>query len=166
MSSSIYVALPAMILLAIAQTAILPRFPIFGVVPQLPFLIALARGLLRGPNEGALWAFVAGICLDLFSVGPIGATALAYMVAILAATWSARVLPPNRYLMPILLAGVATLLSLLLYLLLLLLLGRTSSSLEVETLIPLALMHGGLILPFYWLMFALERIIRPRRVEV
>lgn len=166
MSASIYMAVPAMILLAIAQTAILPHFPLFGVVPQLPLLVALVWGLLRGPNEGALWAFVAGICLDLFSVGPIGATALAYMLAVLAATWSTRLLPANRYLVPVLLAGLTTLLSLLLYLLLLRLMGPSPSSLEIGAIVPLMLLHGGLILPIYGLMVVLQRAFRPHRVEV
>ena len=61
MSSTIYLAIPVMLVLAVVQTAVLPRFPIFGLVPLLPFLVALAWGLLRGMNEGIVWAFVGGL---------------------------------------------------------------------------------------------------------
>ena len=61
MAVNFYAAIPLMALLAIVQTAILPRFPIAGVEPQLLFLLALAWGLARGLEEGLVWAFIAGI---------------------------------------------------------------------------------------------------------
>ena len=75
MSSSIYVAIPVMALLTVLQTAVLPHFPIFGLVPQLPFLFALAWGIVRGLDEGVVWAFVAGFLVDLLSVTPLGISA-------------------------------------------------------------------------------------------
>ena len=48
MAVNFYVAIPLMAVLAILQTAVLPRFPIAGLEPQLVFLVALAWGLLRG----------------------------------------------------------------------------------------------------------------------
>ena len=72
MSTSFYAALPLMAFLAVIQTAVVARFPMWGVVPLIPFLIALAWGLRRGIEEGALWAFCAGFFLDLFSISPLG----------------------------------------------------------------------------------------------
>jgi rod shape-determining protein MreD len=123
MSSSIYVAMPLMIVLAIIQTAVLPLFPSMALMPQVPLLVILSRGLLRGVNDGVLWAFVAGISLDLFSASPLGLTSLALMAAILIVIWIGRVLPPNRLLLPTLLCGLATIIWQLLYLLLLRLFG-------------------------------------------
>lgn len=167
MSASVYIALPLMALLAILQATILPRFPVLGLVPQLAFLCALSWGLLRGPNEGTLWAFCAGLMLDLFSVGPVGATSLAYIAAVLVATWIARAFPANRLVLPVLLAAFATLISLLLYALLLRLLGQLAEDLQGLTeLAPMMILHGGLILPIYWLMIAIHRVTRPRPVTI
>lgn len=37
--------------------------------------------VVRGADEGVLWAFLGGLMVDLFSGGPLGATALALVVA-------------------------------------------------------------------------------------
>jgi rod shape-determining protein MreD len=166
MGSSIYVAAPVMALLAVLQAAVLPHFPVVGVIPQLSFLVALSWGILRGPNEGAVWAFVAGLALDLFSAGPLGATALAFMGAVLAASGIARVLPENRLVMPLLLALVATPIYLLTYQLFLQLLGRGAGGSMPTTLVTLSLLHGGLFVPFHWLMLSVQRLIRPRPVTI
>lgn len=109
MSSSIYLALPLMAVLAILQAALLPHFPILGVVPQLFFLAALAWGMLHGLMEGLVWAFAAGILVDLFSATPLGVTALASMAAVAVAILVKGVLPENRIIVPALLAALATL---------------------------------------------------------
>ena len=124
MSSSIYLAVPVMVVLSILQSAFLTRFPILGMVPQLPLLVALSWGFLHGINEGVMWAFWAGIGLDLFTAGPMGASALAFVGAVALATWVEQALPPNRIFLPPLLAALATFVSLFSYLLLLRLLGR------------------------------------------
>lgn len=68
MSLSLYLAFPIMILLLVIQTAVLPRLPIWGVVPQLLLLAAVAWGMLEGLEEGAVWGFIAGFFTDLFSL--------------------------------------------------------------------------------------------------
>ena len=115
MSSSIYIALPLMALLAIFQANLLPHFPILGVVPQLFFLVALAWGMLHGLLEGLVWAFVAGMLVDLFSATPLGVTALASMAAVTVAILIKGVLPENRIVVPALGAALATLVFWLIY---------------------------------------------------
>ena len=85
MAVNFYAAIPLMAVLAILQTAVLPRFPIAGLEPQLVFLVALAWGLLRGLEEGLVWAFIAGLWLDLFSMTPLGLSSLAFMAAVAVA---------------------------------------------------------------------------------
>ncbi len=166
MSSSIYLAVPVMLVLTVAQTAVLPRFPIVGLIPQLPFLVALSWGLLRGVNEGIVWAFIGGLCLDLFSVGPLGVTALAYMLAILAVIWIENAMPANRFFLPIIMAALATLIYLFIYLFLLQLLGHQISMQVVTGISSTVILHGALILPIFWLMYYLDQTFRPRPVKL
>lgn len=166
MSSSIYLSVPVMVLLTVVQTAVLPRFPILGLIPQLSFLVALSWGLLRGPNEGLVWGFVGGFFLDLFTIAPMGVTALSFMVAILAVTWIEHAVSSSRFFIPIITAVLATIFYLVVYLLLLRLLGIQTTIQAASSLSPVAILHGALILPVYWLMYYLDRIFRPRRIEL
>ena len=115
MAVNFYAAIPLMAVLAIIQTAILPRFPIAGVEPQLLFLVALAWGLLRGLDEGLVWAFIAGIWVDLFSLTPVGLSSLAFMAGVAAPILLQPMLPPRRLPVTALLAALGTLIYLLLY---------------------------------------------------
>lgn len=166
MSLSLYLALPVMVILLVIQTSVLPRLPVWGVVPQLMLLAAVAWGLLEGLEEGALWGFLAGFFTDLFSVAPLGTSALAFMVAVLAAALLYRTLPVNRLFLPVGLAVVATLIWLFVYLLLLRLVGLEGSWQEIPHLGRMLLVHGILILPFYGFFYGLLRALRPQRVEV
>ncbi|MEZ4515452.1 MAG: rod shape-determining protein MreD [Chloroflexota bacterium] len=166
MSNSIYVAIPLMALLAIAQTAILPRVPVLGMVPQLLFLVALAWGLLRGLEQGLLWAFIAGIFVDLFSLTPIGLSSLAYMLAVTPAILLQGVLPPRRYLVAGLAAILATIIYLLVYFIALRFFDLGMSIDTLLEMLPVALLHGILIVPIYALMQAILNLLQPRRVEL
>lgn len=166
MSLSVYAAIPVMAILTILQTAVLPHFPLAGLSPLLPFLVALAWTLLRGVDEGLLWAFVGGFFLDLFSLTPLGVTSLSWMVGILTVVWIERALPSSRVFLPMALSALATVTALLVSSILLSLVGQLPMLGAVAALLPLALLHAVAILPVYWLMLVVDRAIRPRRVQV
>ncbi len=165
MSLSLYLALPVMVILLVIQTSVLPRLPMWGVVPQLMLLAAVAWGLLEGLEEGALWGFIAGILMDMFSLAPLGTSALAFMVAVTVAALLYRTLPINRIILPVILVIVATLTWLFVYILLLRLLGLGGSWQEINDLPRLLVVHGVLVLPFYWFFYGLLRALRPRPIE-
>lgn len=166
MNSSIYVAIPVMVILTVLQTAVLPHLTILGLSPQLPFLVALSWALVRGPEEGVIWAFIAGLFLDMFSLTPLGVTSLAYMIGILAVIWIVRALPTSRVILPVVLALLATLVYLAVFVLIMQLLGRPINLTSAASLQPLALLHAALILPVYWILYGIDRRLQPRRVEV
>lgn len=166
MSSSIYAAVPVMLVMAVLQTAVFPRFPVLGMVPQLAFLVALSWGLQRGETEGALWAFVAGIAVDLFSAGPMGLTALAYVTAVFIASFLIQRLPQSRLFMPALMGGVATFIFLLIYIIGLRVLGYTPNLQALSALLPLIYLHTGLILPIYWLIYLFDNSLRPKPIAL
>lgn len=166
MSNSIYIAIPLMALLSIVQSAILPRVPVLGVVPQLLFLVALAWGLLRGLEQGLIWAFVAGIFVDLFSLTPLGLSSLAFMAAVTPAILLQNVLPPRRLLVAALMAMLSTIIYLLVYFIALRFFQLGMSIDALLEMLPLALLHGILIVPIYALMQSAIKMAQPRRVEL
>lgn len=165
MSNSVYLAIPLMLLLAVIQTAVLPRFPVFGLTPNLLFLVALAWGVVRGWQEGVVWAFVAGIMADLFSLTPLGLSSLTFMIAIGAALLLIRPFPSYPLLAPMAAAAAGTLIYLLLQFLLLRVFGFSMSPSAALSLAPTILFHALLILPIYGIMQLVLRAHRPRPVE-
>lgn len=166
MSTSIYLAIPLMAVLTILQAAVLPRFPVLGLTPQLLFLVALAWGLQRGLNEGVVWAFIAGFFTDLFSLTPMGISSLTFMVAAAVVILLRQVLPPSRFILPMVLTTTATLIYLLLHALFIRIFGSGIPMQTLLALLPVALLHGFLVLPIYVIMETILRVVRPRRVEL
>lgn len=165
MGNHIYIAIPVMAILAIVQSSIIPGFPILGVTPQLLFLVALAWGMLRGIEEGVIWAFIAGLFVDLFSIAPMGISALAFMAAVGASILVQRILPPRRLLVAILLAALGTLIYLAFYAVILRIFGFGVSPVGFVGMLPLVALHAILIVPVYLLLATIVRAMQPRRVE-
>jgi rod shape-determining protein MreD len=68
------------ILFVIVQVAVFPHIRLFGVVPDLGLLLALAVGYQEGPEMGAIAGFLAGFGYDLFLETPVGLSALTYAI--------------------------------------------------------------------------------------
>jgi rod shape-determining protein MreD len=165
MAVRFYAAIPLMGVLAIIQTSVLPRFSIAGLEPQLVFVVALAWGLLRGLEEGLVWAFIAGIWTDLFSVAPVGLSSLAFMAAVAGAVLLQQVLPPRRLLVAVLMAALGTIIYLILYALALRVFGHAVSLRSLAGLLPLVVLHAILLMPVYLVLQAIAKALQPRRVE-
>lgn len=89
---TIYLVVPLLVVVAILQTTLVPALAIWGVFADLPLLVVVSWSLLRGPREGILWGFVAGLMVDLFSGAPFGASTLALIaVGLLAGLGAATV---------------------------------------------------------------------------
>jgi cell shape-determining protein MreD len=166
MTVSIYLAIPLMLVLGLVETAVLPHFPIFGDSPQLAFLVALAWGLLYGVEEGAVWAFFAGVFTNLFSITPVGVSSLSFMVGITAVIWGTQALPTSRLLLPLALAGLATVISFIIEIVLLRLFGTIADFQSITVLPNILLVNILAVLPIYWLLYLIDRAIRPRRVQL
>ncbi len=77
---TIYLVIPLLAIVGLLQATFVSRVAIWGVFPDLPLLIVVSWGLLRGSRQGLLWGFVAGIIVDLFSGAPFGAATVPLMV--------------------------------------------------------------------------------------
>jgi rod shape-determining protein MreD len=160
-----YVALPVLALLALCQLTLLPNIRILGVMPQLVFVVVLAWAILQGIEAGIVWAFIAGILLDLISPAPFGTTALVYIIVVLTIGLLNMALPEN-VLLPPLFALIGTILALFLEYIILQLFGFEPSANIITQSLPLPFIHAILIIPIYYASNIWERIRRPRPVQI
>jgi len=164
MNRSFYVAIPLMAVLAILQAAVLSRFPFIGVVAQPALLAALAWGLLQGPWEGMVWAFIGGLFLDLFSLGPVGVTSLALMAAIPVLVRARQSVPEGSVLVTALLLLLGFAIYFLVYLVVLRVTGFAFNWQTLSNLPPTLLFHAVLGLPIFWLLRYLKRVLYPQPI--
>jgi rod shape-determining protein MreD len=68
------------VVIVVVQVAVFPHLRLFGVVPDLGLIVALAVGYQEGPEAGALVGFAAGLGFDLFLETPLGLDALTYAI--------------------------------------------------------------------------------------
>lgn len=165
MGNHIYLAIPIMAVLSIFHSSILSRFPILGVEPQLLFLVALVWGMVRGIEEGLVWAFIAGIFNDLFSLAPMGISSLAFMAGVGVPLFLRPILPPRRLLVAMFMAGLGTLIYLTVYAIVLRVFGFGVSAKGLLELMPIIAIHAVLVLPILLIVESLLKTLRPRRVE-
>jgi rod shape-determining protein MreD len=65
---------------AILQSSLVGHFAINGTLPAVMLVIVVDWGILRGPDEGMLWALIGGVCTDIFSGWPFGTSTIAMVV--------------------------------------------------------------------------------------
>lgn len=165
MTRSIYLGLGLMVILTILQATLFARFPVFEVPLQPALVATLAWGLLRGPYEGLVWAFMGGILLDVFSITPTGATALSLMAATLLVIYVQQVLPENPYLFPVLLTALGMTVYLLVYTGLLWVAQYGFNDRALSLLPAVTFVHALLAIPIYWALRYVDRLLYPRRIE-
>jgi rod shape-determining protein MreD len=66
---------------ALLQTTLLSKVSLLGARPNVMLLVVLIWTVVRGIDEGLVWAFVGGLILDLLSGGPLAAMALALLAS-------------------------------------------------------------------------------------
>jgi len=76
---TIYLLVPFLVVVGLLQATLISRLAIWGVFPDLPLLMVVSWGLLRGSQQGLLWGFVAGVVVDLFSGAAFGAATVPLM---------------------------------------------------------------------------------------
>lgn len=103
---SLLLGFPLMLMAALLQATILPRLRILGGQPDLVTLIVLAWSILDREQEGMVWAFVGGICLDLLSGTPLGISSLAMVPIAYAVGLTELTVYRNNYLLPVALAAL------------------------------------------------------------
>jgi rod shape-determining protein MreD len=71
---------PMILLIVLLHTGVSPHFRVFGVAADVLLLIAIAGGIVAGPERGATIGFFAGLLADCFLQTPFGLSALVFCV--------------------------------------------------------------------------------------
>lgn len=77
---SLWFLIPLLGLTAVAQTTLVPLISIGGLKMDLPLMVVVAWGLTSLPGDAAVWGFIAGVFLDLFSGMPFGTQTFALTI--------------------------------------------------------------------------------------
>jgi rod shape-determining protein MreD len=95
--------------MALLQSTFLPQVKVLGVQPDLVLLIVVAWSLLRGSEEGMLWALIGGLALDALSGARLGVNTLPLLlIGFLAGLWQHGLVRMD-VLVPLLVVPLATL---------------------------------------------------------
>jgi len=99
----------ALVAAAVLQVALAPYLAIFGIVPNVLFLVVVTLALVEGPVAGCAAGFAAGLLFDLLGTQPVGPYALVLCVI----GYSAGLLEANMFaegwLLPVSVVAIASL---------------------------------------------------------
>lgn len=150
---NLYLTLVILLSLALLQSTVMPRITLWGVHPDLMLMVVTSWSLLRGGQEGMLWALLGGIALDMFSGARFGVCTLPLLVVSFLSSLSARNVFRFDLLVPILITPLASLLYNGLLLVLLNMLGWPAAWGEsvVRIVLP-SMLVNSLGMPFVYLI--------------
>jgi rod shape-determining protein MreD len=134
--------------LALIQSSLASLFPVLGVHPDLVLIAVIGWTLLRGTEEGVLWAIIGGLCLDLFSGGPFGVITVALVFTSLLANLGYGRVFGGYLTLPLFLTFPLSLAYYLVYISLLAVLNRPLAFLPTlsSIILPASLINTGFIL--------------------
>jgi len=103
------------IAVATLQSTVAPYLRIGGAQPDLIFVAAVVWTVVAGIDGGLALAFVGGLTIDLLAPRPLGSTAFTLILAVGAAALMARAATRGRYLAPIAIVFVLSVLDSIIY---------------------------------------------------
>jgi rod shape-determining protein MreD len=95
----------------ILQVSIAPQLAVFGVVPNVLFLVVVTIALTQGPVAGGVSGLVAGLVFDLLNAGAVGPYGLVMSVVGYAAGMLTANLFAEGWRLPVTVVAVASLTS-------------------------------------------------------
>jgi rod shape-determining protein MreD len=97
-----------LVFIAVAQSTLASLTQMFGIAPNLVLVTVLVLSTRFGVREGIIWAFGAGIVLDLLALDPLGSNGLALMPVAIIGGLAQRPLLQSGLLLTMLMVLVAT----------------------------------------------------------
>jgi rod shape-determining protein MreD len=160
----LYLSIPILALAAALQASILPLISLAGGGPDLVFLLVLSWALDTDVRQGAVWAFVGGLMLDLLSVLPVGTHSIPLLMIVFALSGIGGQIYRLGLLLLVGMAAAGTLFQQLTLMTLRLLLGYQVVWVQEFTsiVLPTVFYNLVLIVPVYWLVRRVQRSIGRR----
>jgi rod shape-determining protein MreD len=138
--------------IALLQSTVMPKITLLGVHPDLVLMAVTSWSLLRGAEEGMLWALVSGVILDLLSGAPFGVYSLTLLVIGFAAGLGQRNMLRIDILAPIIVIPLTTLVYLLIVATLLKVLGwEMAWGARLKAILLPSILVNSLAMPFIYL---------------
>lgn len=158
-----FTALWLMPVLALLQVSMVGHVAINGIFPSIVLLAVVNWGILRGTDEGMLWAFLGGLCLDVFSSWPFGTNTVALVVVASVVSLGEGTFMRTHAVVPLATVFAATILY---YAVALFILASTQHGVDWiaavrGTVLPVALYNSALNIAGFRLTQRLERRIYP-----
>jgi rod shape-determining protein MreD len=97
-----------LILIAIAQSTLFSLTNWFGIAPNIVLVLVLLLSTRFGVREGIVWAFGAGLMLDLLALDPLGSNGLALMAVAIIGGLAKRPMLQSGLLLTMLMVLLAT----------------------------------------------------------
>jgi rod shape-determining protein MreD len=147
--------------ISVLQSTIAPRIAVLGVKPDLMLLVVISWRIIRGTEEGLLWALIGGFFLDILSGAPFGVFTISLVLtSLLSGLWEVNVFYTTFFL-PLTTLFFATLLYYLLTLFLLHMTGWPIALGETifKVVLPSTFLNALLAPLFYKAMLWLSRKI-------
>lgn len=76
----LFTALWLLPVLALLQASFVSHIAVRGILPSIVLIAVVNWGILRGADQGMLWAFIGGVMLDFYSGYPFGTSTVALVV--------------------------------------------------------------------------------------
>jgi rod shape-determining protein MreD len=134
-----------------------------GVVAGIVLITVVDWGILRGMDEALVWAFIGGLCLDVFTGWPVGTSAVALVVVASLVSLGEGTFMRTHAFLPLVTVFGATILFYTIALFVLESTHHTVAWIAVlrGSVLPIATYNAVLNIPGFWLVRRLERRIYP-----
>jgi rod shape-determining protein MreD len=163
----IYLAVPLLVVVAVLQATVVTHLKVLGVFADLPLLVVVSWGLLRGSRDGLIWGFLAGVAVDVLSGAPFGAATLSLMAVGFLGGLARRSVYAAHFVFPMVLVFLVTILYNALFLLIVGLSGDAVMWLDslLRIILPSAILNAALAPVMLALMRLIQRRFGPDEME-
>ena len=163
-----YLGIPVLLLAAMLNATLMAEFRLAHGAPDLVFLLVVSWALLANTRDALFWAVVGGVLQDLFSIAPLGTSALGLVVVVFLADVLFGQISPRNILIPLAVAAFGTLID---HLLILFTLRATGTFVPLQrgllyVTVPTLLYNLLLILPVFHIVGRVHTWLSPRRVRL
>ena len=110
LNPGIFTALWLLPILALLQASFVSHIAVRGILPSIVLIAVVNWGILRGADQGMLWAFVGGVLLDFYSGYPFGTSTVALVIVASLVSLGEGTFIRTHALLPLLTVLAATLL--------------------------------------------------------